>query len=162
MSWQIKLKTLSDYTHKYVVAESGCWEWQGHLNKGGYGTDTYGSRIDGSRRQMLAHRMFYMLANKDYTEELKVLHKCDNRKCVNPKHLWIGTQKDNMRDCVQKGRHITQKGEANFHNKLKPAEVLKIRELLDGGVKQKSLAAAFGVNQTLISAIKTRKIWREL
>jgi hypothetical protein len=79
--------------------KSGCWEWLGAPNSKGYGSFT-----EITNKKWLAHRYSYFLKNKNHDTSLFVLHKCDNPKCVNPDHLFLGTQTDNMRDCVAKGR----------------------------------------------------------
>lgn len=82
-----------------IITESDCWEWQGALLKQGYGT-LRGK--DG--RQINAHRLSHLLFKGDIAEGLHVCHTCDNRKCVNPDHLFLGSASDNMKDCFDKGR----------------------------------------------------------
>ena len=85
------------------ITESGCWIWTGSLNKeGGYGT----MRFKGER--YLAHREAYKFFKGPIPKNMNVCHTCDIPSCVNPDHLFIGTQKDNVRDCISKGRHMTQ------------------------------------------------------
>lgn len=79
--------------------EDSCWEWQASLNSQGYGQLFYNQRPIG------AHRLSYFLTFGKYSSELEVCHRCDNPRCVRPSHLFLGTHKDNMRDCNQKGHH---------------------------------------------------------
>lgn len=83
---------------------SGCWLWDGHVNSRGYGLLPIGSRSDGSRSKVLAHRFSYVLHKGGIPDGLGVLHRCDNPYCVNPDHLFVGNQIVNMQDCKAKGR----------------------------------------------------------
>lgn len=87
---------------RVAATACGCWEWQGWTAHG-YG---YFRHDDGT--DWRAHRASYSLLVGPIPEGFCVLHSCDNRRCVNPEHLWVGTASDNMRDCVQKGRHGNQ------------------------------------------------------
>lgn len=77
----------------------GCWEWKGYRNENGYGQ----VRLKGLDERYV-HRIFYKLKNKILPKDLFVCHHCDNPPCVNPDHLFLGTQKDNMQDCSKKNR----------------------------------------------------------
>ena len=88
---------------KVRVEASGCWVWQGSAGKDGYGRMVY--RLDGQRVIRGAHRVSWEVANGPIPEGMHVLHRCDNPPCVNPAHLFLGTQADNMRDMTRKGRH---------------------------------------------------------
>ena len=80
-------------------AGNSCWEWTGATNRnGGYGQIGVRGKI------IRAHRLSWVWVNNKIPKDMHVLHKCDNRVCVNPDHLFLGTQKDNMQDCVRKGR----------------------------------------------------------
>ena len=141
---------------------TGCLEWAGTRNKGGYGTKTVGSRADGSRTTKLAHRIVYELVNGGIDAKMCVLHKCDNPPCINPEHLFVGTRADNHMDMLKKGRRKDLKGEERFNSKLLSSQVVDIKKQLLQGVRQSDIARQYGVNQTLISAIKTGKIWTHI
>jgi hypothetical protein len=81
-----------------------CWDWTGAINSAGYGSMLVGSRSDGSRTTMLSHRISWEIHHGPILDGLHVLHHCDRRQCVNPDHLFLGTNKDNMADRDAKGR----------------------------------------------------------
>ena len=103
-----KFGTLKErFDKSYIVNKAtGCWEWDCQLFSTGYGKIEYNDEI-GKRKCTPAHRLSYRLYKGEIKDALQVCHKCDNRKCVNPEHLWLGTQKDNVLDMLQKGRHIS-------------------------------------------------------
>ena len=80
-----------------------CWNWKSTISKRGYGKFFY------KNKQMLAHRFSYMIFNGELKHGMYVCHKCDNTKCVNPEHLFLGTNSDNVRDCVKKNRKYVKK-----------------------------------------------------
>lgn len=86
------------FLNKIIISKNGCWEWIARKNKGGYGT------FQLNKKPILAHRFSYLIFKGEFFNGLLVCHKCDNPKCVNPEHLWLGTQKENMLDCYKKGR----------------------------------------------------------
>jgi len=130
-----------------------CWAWR----RGGYGQ----FRLDGNK--VYAHRLAYCLHHKIELAEIVgkcVCHACDNPPCCNPEHLWLGTQADNLRDSSNKGRVF--KGEKHCKAKLKNDDVRLIRVWLKCGYKQKPIANAFGVDQAVISRIKTGRGWKHI
>lgn len=148
-------KSLVDrFTEKYIKDDSGCWIWTGALHWEGYGQIFKNGKLE------LAHRVSYELFNGHIPENdthhgTVVCHACDVRKCVNPAHLFLGTQRDNVMDAVKKG--ILQRGERNGRAKLTYQDIQRIRA--DNRL-QRVIADEFGVSQQHISAIKRGVWWR--
>jgi hypothetical protein len=135
----------------WTVASSGCWEWNGSLNPGGYGQVAIGVYENGISRPALAHRLAYRIWKGDPSGKF-VCHKCDNRRCMNPEHLFLGDPVDNSRDMSDKHRNPTGEYRSDF--RLSGAQVNEIRErYAAGGVSQLALAREFGVSQQLISLV---------
>lgn len=134
---------------------TGCWLWSGPADRKGYG------HVWWKGRHRTAHRVSYEEQVGPISGGLHVCHRCDTPACVNPAHLWLGTGQDNVDDRVAKGRSRSGqgRGETNSANKLTSAEVLEIRA---AEAPQKVLAANYGVDQSLISLIRRRKIWAHL
>lgn len=144
------------------VGDDGCWNWTAYKCEWGYGI--FG--LSG-RRLVKAHR--YAFGLDRIPGGFCVLHKCDNPACVNPAHLFLGTNKDNIADKVSKGRQakgasIKQKvGEKNINAKLNSKQVLEIRKMFSCGEKTKTeLGRMFGVTMPSIYAIVKNKTWRHL
>lgn len=135
-----------------------CWEWIGAKSQKGYGN------FWNNNKQHLAHRYSYELHYGSFSQRLIVCHHCDNPSCVNPKHLFLGTNYENAQDRMLKGRGRSGfkrfPGETNPSAKLDWAKVEKIRSEYQGPVTQSSLAIKYGVNQSLISMIIRRIVWR--
>lgn len=140
-------------------ALSGCWLWHASVDHRGHGRFVVGPMIDGAYRTVGAHRHAYELVNGPIPTGLVVRHKCDVPACVNPDHLEVGTQDDNIRDRDERGR--TARGEANGSAKLTLARVAEIRAAYAvGNRSQQSLAAQFGVSKSLVHVIVNGKAWR--
>lgn len=149
-----------------------CWEWQGSINRGGYGVLI--RSIAGQRVHLITHRMAYFLHHGVDPSGLCVCHRCDNRACCNPSHLFLGTLGDNNRDAALKGRGHFKKGaplppeqrprgESHGRAKLSAAQVLEIRAKFNPYfVTTRRLAIEYGVSQSLIDKIITRRLWAHI
>lgn len=157
---------LSAFTTKYRVAESGCWQWTGAALTSGYGLI---QRQRGGRRvSILAHRLSWALSNGSIPLGMVVCHRCDNPGCVNPAHLFIGTDSDNSKDKVAKGRQARGEairlGMARSGRVALTAEVVgQIRaEYATGEVSISALAAKYGVGFTTVHSVIHRTTWRDV
>lgn len=134
---------------------TGCWLWTGGVNVWGYGMISLGGKADGSSS---AHRVSYMLHKGD-PRDLLVLHSCDNRLCVNPEHLFLGTQRDNIRDMINKGRRYDQRGEKGPSARLTVGDILDIRSKRLPAAK---FAQIYGVSPQNICDIQKRRTWEHV
>ena len=131
-----------------VNPTSGCWEWTGWIHPKGYGILVIG----GKSKKIRAHRFSWELHFGPIPEGLDALHKCDNRKCCSPEHLFLGDTADNMRDCVSKGRHNSQIGTNG--RKITPPKAMMIRILYARGQhSMQKLANIYGVDLVTVSGI---------
>lgn len=139
-------------------SDAECWEWTAARDRKGYGLikDTQ------TGRSVKAHRVSWQLHHGSIPDGMCVCHSCDNPSCVNPAHLWLGTNADNTADRDAKGHQRTsdQSGEHNPGHKLVLEEVGAIRAMYDqGSVTQASLARQYQVTGPEISMIVNRKRW---
>lgn len=133
-----------------------CWKWTGSLRCNGYG------QVSINNKMYLSHRVSFELFVGPIPDNLHVLHHCDNRACVNPSHLFLGTNYDNIQDRESKGRGKVPKlkGEDHAMHKLLEQDVYNIRSLCDEGkYTQTEIAKMFGIGCPQVSAIKHRKSW---
>lgn len=129
-----------------------CWIWTGAKNRWGYGKFRVGSTLDDTRRTMGAHVFSYELVYGEVKYAHCVLHHCDNQACVNPSHLWAGTNKDNTADMLRKGRG----GRSTLTAELAD----EIRRLSENGYDARQLAERFHVSATHIRRIIRGDNWK--
>lgn len=185
----VEERFLSSFTKdgpEHPVLQTKCWEWTNKAVVDGYGV------IGVNLKQVRAHRFSYVFFVGPIPEGLFVLHKCDNRRCVNPEHLFLGTNQDNMTDKMVKGRHRGSKGDANGarkhrerlqrgdqhytrrnpelrvvgerlgHSKLTNELVLEIRRIYPEVRSFKLLAEKYNVSPNTISRVVRRQSWNHV
>lgn len=142
----------------FEVDENGCWNCTSHRTSNGYP----GFYRNG--RHMRLNRYMWETLNGPIPDGLLVRHRCDNRRCINPEHLEVGTAKENHDDMVSRGRRGSsgRKGEMNHQAKLRDADIPDILRRLAGGESQASIARDYKVNRVRIHEIATRKSWTHI
>lgn len=149
---------MSDKFWSKVSKTSNCWTWNGVILSCGYGQ--FSVLTNGHRFRFRSHRASYILHhNQPIPNELCVCHKCDNRRCVNPDHLFLGTYADNVADMLSKNRLPKHYGEKHPRHKLTWSKVDEIREKIKEGLKDKDLSRQYGVCRETICMIRHNKIW---
>lgn len=138
----------SSVLSRYHEDANGCWLWAGKTDVHGYGLLAHDGKI------VRAHRVAYSLMVGDIPAGLYVCHKCDVPRCINPAHLFVGTQSDNIRDCAAKGRHARAGGRP-----MKPEVLARCKAAIEayqrGEGTQAEMARRHGVHQSQISSILT-------
>ncbi len=141
-----------------VTKTQTCWVWTGCTQSDGYGTISLGHGAG----TWLAHRVSWMFAFGPPRGDLQICHHCDVRACVNPSHLFTGTQTDNMRDCAAKGRGKGHRYLAGRHHtmvKLTEPQVRRIRIAIG---RHSDIAKEFGISAAQVGRIKRRLRWAHL
>lgn len=134
-------------------SDDECWEWLGSHSQ------RYGLFRLGNIR-MSAHRYSYFLFTNHFPKSNEyICHKCDNPFCVNPHHLFLGTQFDNMQDMVRKGRNPDHKGEKNSNHKLSEIDVMGIRTMRSSGAKYTEILKKYPISQSQLGRIANFESW---
>ena len=136
------------------MPEAGCWIWMGGTTVRGYG------QIESKGMKHYAHRVSYELFVGPIPKGMYVCHSCDNVSCVNPNHLFLGTQKENLQDMASKGR--STRGSKNPMAKLSEEDVKDIKYLINTGLSSKDLGVEYGVSSAAINLIKQGKRWNHV
>lgn len=147
---------LPDQSNPHYAGLDQCWVWKAtKFTKNGYGSFTTRGR------SWPAHRVVNYMTTGILPRDREVCHKCDNRGCVNPNHLFLGSSKDNATDACKKGRKAH--GETHGRRVLSESQVLEIRSLhRDGMHSQRKIARIFNVHHRTINGIVLRKGWKHL
>lgn len=139
-----------------VDVATDCWNWTGGLNPHGYGR----LRVDGDWWQ--THRLSYALHNGDLPRGALICHHCDNRRCVNPSHLYAGTPQTNADDMWSRQRNRTRRGEQVASHVLKESQIPHVRARWASGESAILIAKEFGVTRSCIYAVVNRTTWKHV
>lgn len=150
------------FWNKVDKKENNCWVWKGATEVTGYGKFS----LEGSTKQNYktgkAHRLSYEIHFGEIPNGLCVCHTCDNRLCVNPEHLWLGTREDNNKDRKAKGRNGDINGEKHGRVKLKASYLKDILKKKEEGLSYTRIAKEYGVCQSTISRMVKGVNWKSL
>jgi hypothetical protein len=147
-----------------------CWLWEAGRCTDGYGkfAITAPPKHAPKQKHVRAHRLSYELQFGAVPAALVIRHKCDNPLCVNPSHLTTGTQAENIRDAIERGRFFTprviprRRGSAHPHAVINEAVVVQIRALKDQGMGPAEIARVLGVSANIAGSVGGRKTWRHV
>lgn len=148
-SWDERL-TEDKWTVTPGPLETDCWIWGRTLNSDGYATIKYHQKA-----YKVYRVMWERLHGRRIPEGKSALHRCDTPSCINPHHIFIGTQEDNIRDMVSKGRQRAPRG-------LTDDQVRQVRAMVRGGMRQSEVMRVMGLDSSIVSRIVNRKIYRNV
>jgi hypothetical protein len=142
-----------------VKKSNGCWTWTAGQMGAGYGC----LYVATMKRMLQAHRVSWMLHHGSLPPKgVGVLHRCDNRLCVRPDHLFLGTQEDNVRDCREKGRWNDRRGSKNARSVLRESDIPEIRRRAKAGTTRAQLAREYGITWAAMRDVVNGKHWRHV
>lgn len=143
------MMNIQEIKNRCAIDENGCWNWTG-AKASGYG------RIKRNRKFFLVHRLVYQVQYPDaQIKAMDVCHHCDNRACCNPEHLFLGTRRDNMIDCSNKGRLASQNGK-HVKPKHDDSFITAIVEMRRKGMAKRSIAATLGWTYSMFQRYEKR------
>lgn len=146
-------KDITRFNSHIKIMPSGCHEWQGCVDKDGYGFISMGKK-----KNKRPHRVAWEIANGTIPDGMQANHTCDNPRCCNPAHIWIGSQKENLEDADRKGRS-RRRGEVSGLAKLTASDVRDIKFAISLGARNHQLAEVYGVHHSNISHIRRGDTW---
>lgn len=139
-----------------ICNKSGCWIWKWRLNKDGYGM------MNWNNKNTFAHRVSYEINNDICPGNLSVCHHCDNPSCVNPSHLFLGTQKDNVQDMMSKSRNRPLQGSNHPNSKINEETAQLIFKQLKDGLSPTLIAKKLSVSRDIVYSLKYGVGWKHL
>lgn len=149
-------RLIDRFNAKYQKDESGCWIWIASCAGMGYGQ----IKLPGELRQIYAHRLSYLIHKGPLPEGKQICHTCDNPKCVNPDHLFVGTSQDNHDDMTKKKRHTY--GQRSATAKITEEQARQVLGMIALGMTQVAIGKFFGLHPVSIGRIKLGKRWKHL
>lgn len=149
----LRINDVAGNFFRRVIVTPGCWIWKGLTDPRGYGICGF------EGRRIFAHRLSYDMHFGAFEKDLCVCHKCDNPSCVNPDHLFLGTQEENMLDMISKGRQAGGYGLVKGRSKLTEEHV---QEIINSPLRVMDLARKFGVHYSTISNIRSGRSRRDV
>lgn len=129
---------------KCAPSPTGCWEWTACITRGGYGA----IQLDG--KKVGAHRAMMQAVHGHVPPSMYVCHRCDNKRCINPDHLFFGTAVDNARDRASKGRSFKPTGAFNVMSKVGARLALAMKSEIQSGQRIKDVAQRYGLHPATV------------
>jgi hypothetical protein len=156
--WSLEQMAANFWARINVERDELCWNWRGPCSPSGYGRATF------RRWPWRAHRLAWFFTHGNIPSDKIILHHCDNRKCCNPSHLYIGTWQDNMNDRSARGRCNPSRGSQSVRAVLNETQVVEIKMAAKYRTRgfNRLIAKKYGVHETTISAIVNNYNWKHL
>lgn len=158
----LSLETKLRRFHQSYQVKEGCWIWAGKIMSNGYGSI---SCFKSQFKTSWAHRVSYLIHNGEIAAGLEILHSCNQRNCVNPQHLSLGTRKENMAQASREGRLLHWKrplGEKNVSSKLTEESAKLVTEYLTKGVPKYQVAKLLGISRITVYRVSKGLAWKHL
>lgn len=149
-----RYESMQEAYEAQVIKSDDCWGWNGSIDDFGYGLLTL------RRVKMRAHRFSYEYQIGPIPEGIFVCHKCDHPACTNPSHLFLGTNQENIHDCVKKDRHA--RGERSGHSKITQEQAVLIKTLLAQGSRMINIVHEHNFTYSTVSGIKSGRSWKHI